>query len=443
MFNSVRDITNKIIEIEKDKNLLSWNITGVHIWEIIRYKIYLTVLSQIEQEIESRSTSTHKKLNASFSRLIYKFNQYRHAIIFNPFFDFKKADVLVFESSRKLLLDQEYIDPYTKFLCDELDSKGIIIIRYQSAYSYDKLAKKSFKTKHLDSIQIISNFINRFIICKLPIEEVTKIKVIERIFASELELKINLVRLIKKEITLFKINTFFFNLLLKTKKAKTIYIVNFCDKPALIAMAKKNQIQVIDIQHGLISSNDLIYHYPKIKEGDLKYFPDQFYIWDKIWCNTCSIPLEEENIIHYGNKYLDYQKNKYSKLKKNNNQLLIISQPGLTRQIARFVIEEIDNLKSYNILYKLHPNEYSYAFSYLEFKKLAIINNISFIEERADLYQIFAETKYVLGVYSTALVEAISFNCLIFILDLPGMEMMTPFIDNTKVIKYDHNLQRI
>jgi len=39
-------------------------------------------------------------------------------------------------------------------------------------------------------------------------------------------------------------------------------------------------------------------------------------------------------------------------------------------------------------------------------------------------------------VYSTALIEAASFDCKVVLLDLPGVEMMRPFLNNTNIIMF-------
>ena len=48
------------------------------------------------------------------------------------------------------------------------------------------------------------------------------------------------------------------------------------------------------------------------------------------------------------------------------------------------------------------------------------------------LYQQLAESKYVIGVFSTVMYEALDFDCEILLLDLPGIEYMGNLIGQKK-----------
>jgi len=437
VFNSFGDITSKIIEIENREKLFEWKVNNVYIWEIIRYKIYAAAVN-VSFESGARANKT-PFLKSLISKIGKKTDQYFNALLNNPFFNKEKVDVLVIESSRKLKFENEYIDPYTKFTCDELKQAGVKHLKFQSSYVYDKLVKKDDLTKHLDLINILSGYASVFI--KLDLKETDRIKTesIETLLKNELGVSLNLLELVKGDIKKFKSNSWFYKRLLKSKAPREIYIVNFCDKPALIACAKEQQITVIDIQHGLISSHDIIYNYPNVSEGSLHYFPDKFYIWSDVWKEAGKLPLTDSNIVVYGNKFLEKQVELFRKVVKQPKQTIIISQPGLTQKIARTVLENYEAFQSFNVLYKLHPNEYATFESYPEYKELKAKSNLSFVGWNEDLYKLLAESTHVVGVGSTVLVEALSFNCKVLVLNLPGAEWMEPFLKKKQVEMYTRN----
>lgn len=337
-------------------------------------------------------------------------------------------DTIIFESSRKLLYKNEFIDPYTYFLTEELKNKGNNIAKYQSSYSFDKLSNSNRNIKHLDLVFILTELKAKFTAVTLNENDEIKIKQIESFIFDQFKFNFPLKNLVETEIKHFKSNYNFFDNLFKSKKPKDIYIVNFCDKPALIASAKKNNIPVIDIQHGLISRDDIVYNYPTVKKQSLNYFPDKFYTWSDIWREICEIPLLKENIIVYGNKYLEAQSRSFSPTQKKQNSMLIISQPGLTFQIASAVIKNQKKWANQDIHYKLHPSEYDIIHKLDEFKVLASFPNITLTDKNTNLYELLAKTEVVTGVYSTVLIEALSFNCKVNILELTGSEIMEPFI---------------
>ena len=439
---SAKAITNKILKIESENELFQWEINGIFVWEIIRHKIYSIGLYQTLE-------SDNKNKNASYRYILYYLNlkkifnavkKLANSIVLNPFFNKNKVDALVFESSRKLVFNESYIDPYTKFMCDDFIKTNKSFTKYQSSYAFDKLAKRDFSTKSIDLIYLLSALRSKFSSFVFTNTQLSKIEAIEKIFNQELALKLNLKILIENEMKLFVNTGVFFDGLLKRKKPKEIYIVNFCDKAPLIAKAKENGIKVIDIQHGLISSNDIIYHYPNVKEGSLCYFPDQFLVWSTIWSGISKIPLTNENIIAYGNSYLEQQKKKYSHIAKNKKQIIIISQPALTDKIATETLLNINNFKSYKVLYKLHPIEYSLESKNEIISELKKINNITFVGQNEDLYKLLAESYFVIGVGSTVLFEALSFDCDVQVFDLPGIEWMEPFLNKGVMKLYNQEL---
>ena len=431
MFKSIGEISKKILEIEKQENLFELSIEDVYVWELIRVKIYTIIVNQV---FESEKTSEKKKktvlilfkkINSKTKQLFYLFKKY-------PYFSSNNVDCVIFESSRKILLEKEYIDPHTNFLIRELKNNNTKIQTYQSSYNYDKLQEFN-SSKSVELIYFLGEIYYRFFRFFIKDIELDKLNKISKIFFETFNVDISFYEMVKKEIFIFKYHKKKFSKILKNHNPEKIFLVNSCDKTGLISAAKTANIEVIDIQHGLISSNILVYHFPDEVKNKLKYFPDYFYIWDDVWKFNCSIPLSEDKIINYGNKYLKYRKSSFSKIKKINNTILIISQPGLTQQIAQETLLNMDNFSDYKIVYKLHPSEYAYCNEFEEILKLKSIEKVSFANQHDDLYLLLSTNIYVIGVYSTVLIEAIEFDCKILIYELPGMEMMIPFINYNKM----------
>lgn len=431
--SSIGDITKKIIEIEKSLDLFDWEIESVKIWEVVRYKIYQASINAGFSESPPVNISIISRFSALLSKILNKLSKYVFTLPLQPFTDKKQSDILVFESSRKLIFSNEYIDPYTKFTVDELLSAGQSITKYQSSYTYDKLSKPDKSTRHLEALYLLSEIQSRFQGFKLCVEDKRKVNEIEEKIKSDLGLVFSFAGLIEREVKLFIAQKKLFNTLLKKKRPKQIFIVNFCDKAALIAAAKENKIEVIDIQHGLISSEDIIYHYPNTVKRSLKYFPDKFYVWSEAWKHASDIPLESSDIVVYGNKYLENKVLNYSHVKKQSDLVLIVSQPGLTKLVLQETVKKIDAFKGKQVVFKFHPSEYVIGDRFEEYKILKEKHAVNFIARDVDLYEIFAKASEVVGVSSTALIEALSFNCKVKLYNLPSVEWMAPFIKSEDV----------
>lgn len=435
MSEKIKQITNKIIQIEQKHKLFDWKINNVFVWELIRHKIYQIALDQLE--INSRLPSKISKKEVVI-KIYSKFKQYLHAILNNPFFDNQKVEYLVFESSRKIQFNNDFIDPYTYFFQNELREKSISFCVLQSSYSYDLLAQNRKGIKHLDLLYFYSRFHSKNKFIEFSFKDKEELLRINEVINVTLGLTLNLSELISKEILQFEKQSKYFKKLLVNHLPQKIVMVNFCDKSALIYEAKKLNIEIIDIQHGLISSDDIIYHYPQVPKNSLAYFPTYFYTWDKIWSEICSIPIDLSNIVVYGNKYLEEKVKNYSNNTKKDNFLVVISQPGITNAIASFIIENHSYFDKFEVIYKLHPIEYSIRENNSLLNQLACKKNIHFAEKHEDLYQLFAKSRFVVGVYSTALLEAKTFDCSILLLNLPGVEMMLPFIDGNSIKMFEN-----
>lgn len=431
--SSIGDITKKIIEIERSLDLFDWEIENVRIWEVIRYKIYQSSIGACFSEPPSVSTSIISRFSKLLDKTFDKLSKYIFTLPLQPFSDKKQSNVLVFESSRKLIFNNEYIDPYTKFTVDELLSAGQSITKYQSSYTYDKLSKPDKNTRHLEALYLLSEFRAWIYGFKLRLEDKEKINQLELRVKSDLGIVFSLSSLIEKEIKLFIVQKKLFNTILKEKRPKQIFIVNFCDRTPLIAAAKELRTEVIDIQHGLISSQDIIYHYPNTAKGSLKYFPDKFYVWSEVWKHASDIPLEKTDIIVYGNKYLENKVLNYSHVKKQNDLVLIVSQPGLTKLVLQETVKKIDSFKGKQVVFKFHPSEYAIGDRFEEYKILKEKHAVNFVVRDVDLYELFAKTPEIVGVSSTALIEALSFNCKVKLYNLPSVEWMAPFRTSGKV----------
>lgn len=435
MFKTNREITSAIISVEQEEDLFNWEIGGIYIWEIIRYKIYLHAVD-VHISSESGTASARQNLRKRIGKHTGKLSRLLNALIYHPFGDHRQTDVLLMESSRKTEFNGEYIDPYTHFTYLELIAGGKTVSRYQNSYSYDRLAKRQWSVKHTDAIDFLSSWRLKSNVVNLMPQDISRLAAISEKLINNIGIQLNVEAMVRNELSLFRLKQGYYGKILDRKKPKELYLVNSCDKPALIAAAKKRNIHVIDIQHGLISSDDIIYHFPNVKKGSLRYFADQFYAWSGIWSEICEIPLTPENILNHGNRFLEQKASGYT-ISKIPNRILIVSQPGLTAGVCELLTPFKEELQSFELLFKLHPNEYNSAARMKEVRDISAWPNVSFVGRDEDLYGLMASSPYVFGIYSTALLEALHFQCLVIVLPLPGTEMMAPFLETHKMEQLD------
>lgn len=437
---SVANIVEKFLSFEEKNNLLKLCIDKVYPWEALRARIYYDIATKINIFDEHIIAKQTKKSIIEKTQYLVVF--FYNILFKNPFFNFKKIDVLVFEHPRKVLYNGIWIDIYSHFLIDSLIRQGNQVEVYETRFN-GKLFKHPYHAKSLDIFTLVYRLIRPFI------------KTISSIKLMELNQKMNDFFGIKYDITnrfidtvwILKIKSFLYKLLFRLKRPKSIYVVVSYGWSDMIKAAKELNIEVIELQHGVINKYHLGYNYPK-NNKDLHYFPDKLYVWGDFWKKNIDYPLEKKSIISKGFEYFDIQK-KSLKLEKDKNSIIILSQGGIGEVLAGFVLENIDNLAKYTIHYKLHPSEYKTWGEYKSLVLLSKYDNVNIIDNNnKSLYYWFSKCDSQLGVFSTAIYEGLAFKCKTFILDIIGAEYMDKLIEEKSAIqlknmKYDYDFMEI
>lgn len=196
--------------------------------------------------------------------------------------------------------------------------------------------------------------------------------------------------------------------LFRGSKARVLFAVNAWQLPT-IAGAKRAGLRVIEPQHGVISGI-----HPRLSWRDqAAYLPDEFWQWGSYWGE--SLPKSVKRVTIGAPSFLAAQKN-VAKVR----QLLVIGQPQQTQNIiefARFVAGSVSNLQ---VVLKPHPQE-----------KLDEVNarldalgrrpsNLIIEDPQSSSLPHVAKSEFVVGVYSTALFEAVALGAKVGVLKVDG-----------------------
>jgi len=434
MNNTYKKITDKFLSIENKYKLLDQKIKGVYFWQISRVNIYLEIKNKILNGNNLIEKNILKKRLKHLPRRLFI-----NSILLNPFFTKKKNEIIIFSSGRLYNDGNKTIDIYTDYLCEDLDKEGISYTKYETNYLNDHILSKRQRNKHIDFIVLFSKLIRFLYSTKLNDKEYSLIESIRKDINENFGIEINILSIIKSDIKSFKSQYHLYKLLFKLEKPKEIFIVNSSDKPYIIAAAKDQKIIINELQHGLISDCDIINNFPYIKPNSLEYFPTRFFMWNNIDMCYASLPLSKDNIIPFRNKHIDKWLQKTTNINKEKNTILVISQPFESLNILEYIENNISQLKEYKFIYKIHPAENKDIIKQMIEKMIIKYTNIYIIEDEEPIYSLLKKAEYVLGVYSSALFEAPLFKCKIILLNLEGVEMSLPLINNNKAKLLDLN----
>jgi len=427
----VDKLLKKFEIIEKKFKLDVHKINNVSWWDFSRYIIYEELLSKAN--LNGNQFFKRKKAKKSFIKKILNFT-----IKFYYFFNyllFSKSPIwikshtnIIFGHPRRVFEGKLYVDKYSDpFIEIFQDKVNFALIENSLSFKHFKPAK----TKNLfygESLIFIANIISKFFYRKIPIKDKIFIKKLENSFYKNFKIKLNLLDLIKKRLPLYRAELIIYKFFFKIKKPKKVIVVNSIGYESMIEAAKSLSIVTYELQHGSPARGKLNYDYSSgLKKSS---FPDFFLSFGKIFTNDIKLPISQKNIIEVGFPYLNKKLSNTLNLLKKENIFLIISQPN---PISKILIDFSLNLrkklsKDVRILYKPHPseifNEDTSYFKKLEENKIEVIKDYE-----VDLYKLLNKTKWIIGVSSTVLYEALAFNCKVFVFKAPGYERLTKLLN--------------
>lgn len=420
------------LNFEADHNLFDSKIQGVNFWHISRKMIY--------EEITIKKTrnhigAAHDNVNniSLIKKLKLKAFQIPPAVFRNPLIGHEKADILVFNHSRRIKINGKFDCVYTDEILNELNNSSVVI--EQSYLSTHKRPVRTKNLKYTDAINFLANKNKKIIFNKI-----SKIK-------SDNEVIMNLLILIENEfsITLNKneildkifmmvsmylaMYPYLEKIIKRTQPKVIIEVVSYeISRYIINAIAHDMNIPTIELQHGTMGKYHIAYNFKDINK--LPTFPDYVFTFGQFWKDTTNFPLSESKVKVVGWPY-------YEKKVKENNQIstvkytdtkkiniLFISQGTIGLELSKFALKlsKILDGNKYQLVYKLHPgeiNRWRDEYPWLAETNIQVIDN-----NNKGMHYYHSNADVQVGVYSTALFEGIGYSLPTYILKLTGHEYM-------------------
>lgn len=197
------------------------------------------------------------------------------------------------------------------------------------------------------------------------------------------------------------------------RKTKKVFMVNAW-KRSMIAGAQAAGAWVVEPQHGLLTTAHPLLSWPNT--SSVAYLPNELYLWGSVWAND-SIPASVKKTIVGYDKTLPA----YSKTPKT---ILLIGQVHHTERMLEIAKTMAEKKPDHTLVYKPHPQEDD---ALLANQKLP--RNLMIGQKDRPAIELIANSEYVIGVYSMALVEALAIGAKVISLRLPGSETLEAFAE--------------
>jgi len=422
---TIKDVYQKFLKIEDDLDLFLYRIDGVYVWERIRFQIFQKILIEIglydvpHTVKKFQSQKLYEKFRVAWTVL-------KDSVFHNPFLA-KDVNFIFFgHPRRKMMPDGYYWDIYTDFLVNSLKKNNSITI--ETYYSLDHLRPAKTPSLYYDGIiHLLFNIKKPFYTpSEKQIKEFSdnfKQKII-----SDFDINIDIKNILIDFLTKRNLRLPVYISLLKKIKPELIFLTVSYGRKSLIEAAKSLNIPVVEIQHGIISKYHIGYSFEERRSK--KTFPDYFFSFGDFWRDCVHFPISKKRVITVGYPFLDTYLHQ-SNTNEKNEQMVFISQGTIGQNLSKCAIETAKKFSGkVKIIYKLHPGEYArWKTEYPWLKQAADDKMLEVISgDDPNLYDLLASSKWLVGVYSTAIYEGIALGCIPFIVNLPGVDYMEVLI---------------
>ena len=406
---------NSFLSFEDEHNMFQVTMGGVAGWHLFRANICEDLANVLgvwkSLSLQSANIADVKKTWRDILR---------ENIVCNQFFAHKR-DVLILPKENKYQDDDGYFRCiFTDGLDRAMTRTHYLLAGKSFGKAYVKQRSKNLLYLKPDLFEILNKIMHNYqVISKSELEN-KLIKPIEESFQITIPISYKQKWLNHYNAILAsrKKYIYYFNYILNKIKPKVILLVCYFsfDTMILCEVAKKRNIPVIELQHGIIDRLEAPYNF--LRKRQLIYFPDYFFAFGQLVKQNIRFPIDDKCIIPVGYPELESKYKKYRKVKKKpkrKKQILFISQ-GVVEivQYAETVANILDDQK-YSIIIKLHPSEYGNWEK--KYKNYLYNTRIKFVgDTNKTIHSYLAEADWVVGSCSTSLWEATMFDAKIAVI---------------------------
>lgn len=423
--STLKEMCYILEKIENQENLFEKKIKEIYFWKIIRFSLWreIGIKTKLMEKAHDEKLNKVQKIKGLFLGMVINFFKNNNS----------KKKIIIFESDayfkeNKKILSKFYFNLIEKFKKEKIEFEIVYPLYLKKEYRLEKnsYAEENYKYVFFKIIGFIKNKFNLF---KFSIKDKEYLKNLRKYFGKEAgieKLEVLSEKTLKKILTNFESEYKYYTNFFKVKQPEKIYIICSYGKEALIAAAQNLNIEVIELQHGVMTKYHFGYNFPNVK---IPYFPDKLFLWGEYWKDNVNLP-KNVKIELYGYPYLKRQYEKYKNIEKNLNQVIFISQGTIGKSLSEKAMEFAKENPQLKVVYRLHPGEflrwkkeYKDLYENRNLKNLEISDN-----NEKNLYEYLFESEYLIGVNSTVIYEALNLGLKVGAVNLFGAEYVEELI---------------
>jgi hypothetical protein len=405
-----------LFTLEAEHDLFAKRISGVYIWERIRFPVLYRLLQELEITGQPQAEGDISKVKTVYRML-------RSVVVRSPFFA-NPTDVLVWgHERRKQIDDGRWMDIYCDPVVGAVDESITYLEKLHEGEHLTPTVTED--VRYLDFVQYAGNVLRLFVDDEslLSREDVQTLRTIEGLLKGKFGTSPDLVGLVGRLLLERRAQLPLYEAILRRVDPDVALLVVSYHREPFVEACQRRGVPTVELQHGVISRDHLGYSYPG--DGVKRTFPDYFFSFGEFWNEAVDLPIPADRVYSVGYPYLEQQVASRVETA-STGPVLFLSQGTIGRRLSRLAVEVAEAYPELEIVYKLHPGEYSHWQS-----EYPWLTNAPFeVVGEAPLYDLFAESAAQVGVYSTALYEGLCFDLDTYIVDLPGVASMDRLLDS-------------
>lgn len=405
--NKKEELYKKFLAMEARFQLLSERDSVAPIWELVRFTMFRAVTTPERGHTRAAGLVSFCRRNILLSLL----HRPKYLFFAHP--------------RRRLESDGRFWDTYTDPVIQEIGEEKTITIE-RSWHGKHFRPPKTRRVYHLDSLESVARIVSKTGLFRLTSEQRSKLRAIRRFILVEFGVDVDVERQGTALYRRYLVYRAFYLIYLRVLRPRVIFLVASNVHGALIAAARSQRIPTVELQHAMISRYTVVLNYEGYRRKTQA--PDFLFTFGDFWSRQADLPLPRENVISIGYPYLKMKSEQAGTAR--TDTVTIVSQFITGLALSSLAVAVARRWKHIDVVYKLHPEEiHNWKARYPELQSAAEEGLLSVVDsQKPHLYDLLQSSKWQIGVSSTALLEGIAFGCRTYLLDLPEVAAMEPFI---------------
>lgn len=406
---TVDKLWGALTAIEQRENLLDWRIGNVYLWPLVRMRLYREVA-----EAAGIFERLPERADPPAVALPHIENRFEFAVV--PFLRRNSAG----------------IDPFSQPILDALQGEPTISFG---------MGEHDIESGRLQVEQLERDFLKRYrLLAKLLVLptlrpwHTRKWQRVIAFFEAEFGVTLKSNRVFPRWLLVnFVAQSYGWFRLFKALGVRKVFVVNAW-KRAMISGAKRAKVTVVEPQHGLLSDM-----HPLLSFADrerVSYLPDELLVWGQYWAQNSDLPKSIKTSVVGEPEALTKARGLVAQ--REAHTVLFVSQAQHTTRLFETALNVADANPNLAVLVKPHPQEDLAQFTdHLRALGRTKPANLHFAERDAAAINLIAQSEYVVGVYSMALVEAIGLGAKVIAVQLPGWENLRAIAERGDLVFAD------